>query len=460
MLPTDILVSQAENNIKKTGTERGGAALIWPLNLHSTRQNQTVRVTEYDRELDDITTGCGNWATEMYDCYISGESHELSDDLTLTTEAPHTRKVGGSPALIVPPSDKFKVEDAVSSRHQSSVVSSEGFVHRLNVEGEAPAAAATRPAKRRNCRLGSLELDLNMDDYRSSGVTLPPRDIEGAKSALFACPFYKRDSRKHHECLKYGLRRVKDVKQHIYRRHARSGLYCPRCYKAFSVAESRGRHMREGKCGLKAEPEFDSISEQQRKTLMKNQCRGRSAEDQWFDMWCVIFPDQHKPQSCYLGKYLEVGVIMPRLRGFWDDRRSKDIRGVLDTRPIRDLGHDLFDSIVRNFFDRFEAETAGSVNDSNQTISPTTSPGLPQPIAATISSVSSNVETVSGEMDNPFFMMDQASCSLAPSSGPLISGEIYFEPFIFSDLNFTGLSQEEGNAYPFGALEVQSNEDS
>ncbi|KAF6805471.1 hypothetical protein CSOJ01_09470 [Colletotrichum sojae] len=47
-----------------------------------------------------------------------------------------------------------------------------------------------------------------------------PSETDLAQPSLLACPYYKLDSVKHLQCFKFQLKRVKDVKQHLMRKHA------------------------------------------------------------------------------------------------------------------------------------------------------------------------------------------------------------------------------------------------
>lgn len=66
---------------------------------------------------------------------------------------------------------------------------------------------------------------------------------ESGEAKPLACPFYKRDPKQHQVCGKYKLRRIKDVKQHIYRLHYNPELYCPRCRLKFECFSKRDHHI-------------------------------------------------------------------------------------------------------------------------------------------------------------------------------------------------------------------------
>jgi hypothetical protein len=71
------------------------------------------------------------------------------------------------------------------------------------------------------------------------------------KSPPLSCPFYRANPLKYYKCQKYDLQRIKDVKQHIHRKHVKPDFYCARCYEVFGDAASRDSHIREGTCDIR-----------------------------------------------------------------------------------------------------------------------------------------------------------------------------------------------------------------
>lgn len=59
-----------------------------------------------------------------------------------------------------------------------------------------------------------------------------PDDIEDGPT--LACPFYKRNQVRHSNCLHFRLKRIKDVKQHLLRKH-KQPYYCPICGLEFEM---------------------------------------------------------------------------------------------------------------------------------------------------------------------------------------------------------------------------------
>ncbi|KAH7001127.1 hypothetical protein EDB80DRAFT_85061 [Ilyonectria destructans] len=184
--------------------------------------------------------------------------------------------------------------------------------------------------------------------------------------ALLACPFYKSNRHKHHDCLKYELRRVKDVKQHIYRKHVQPEFYCSRCFRLFSTFEEKFDHdVHEPLCEGQRPQKFDGISEQQRQDLNCSTSRGRSMEEQWFSTWDILFPGQTRPQSCYLGNYLN--EVMSQIRDFWDRKRDAILPDVLDDTHVNVVNPGLLNDMMGKIFDRFQSEMSIPATEMNTT---------------------------------------------------------------------------------------------
>lgn len=204
--------------------------------------------------------------------------------------------------------------------------------------GERPGEPAPRvedtnkePKKRSHETAFSDSVDGNGGRAPAPGSGRGASGDEGSSEAPFACPFYKLDIQKHHRCLRYHLRRIKDVKQHIARQHRAPELYCARCYTVFADEARRDRHVRRADCAVRdaAPPAFgDGVSPEQRRKLSSAQyaARGRSAADQWFYVWDVLFPGRPRPGSVYVGNYVE--EVAQLLRANWRSRGAEIISRV------------------------------------------------------------------------------------------------------------------------------------
>ncbi|KAI1413925.1 hypothetical protein F5Y13DRAFT_25119 [Hypoxylon sp. FL1857] len=144
----------------------------------------------------------------------------------------------------------------------------------------------------------------NSDGSGDDESHLPPlrkakQDGMGSHRSL-ACPFAKNDPRKHHACFSKKLSRIRDVKQHLARKHTPS-FYCNRCSAIFSDHESLQAHIGDA-AGLfcNVSPLRDSISQQQRLQLSRKSDPKLLEEGQWFSIWDIIFPGRERPKSAYV----------------------------------------------------------------------------------------------------------------------------------------------------------------
>lgn len=173
-----------------------------------------------------------------------------------------------------------------------------------------------------------------------------------------ACPFQKRNPSQHQRCFALSLQRIKDVKQHIYRCHAKPEYYCASCYEVFDTANDRDKHSRRRECrklDRPSLPHFEGITEEQRKQLNEKSNRTMNIEEQWFQIWAVLFQDAVRPRSVYLGNCLE--EVVPLLREKWRRQGSSIMAhaGEVDARQLSCAMNCAMDI----FFKSLEGDTAG-----------------------------------------------------------------------------------------------------
>ncbi|KAI1415149.1 hypothetical protein F5Y13DRAFT_196503 [Hypoxylon sp. FL1857] len=192
-------------------------------------------------------------------------------------------------------------------------------------------------------------------EYRQSAENKhPPNKEAGPNRRWFACPWYKRNPWKYQDCAKYKLQRIKDVKQHTYRKHTKPEIYCPVCFAVFTKVSERDGHIQRQSCDSRAEPKLDAISEDQRKQLKQNANRGKSDVEQWYKIWDTIFPSIFHPRSPYLGNGQE--EFLPLLRSFWNKRGPKIIYSILQTSTPK-IEPRSIQLIMDVIFDQFEEES-------------------------------------------------------------------------------------------------------
>ncbi|KAI1174929.1 hypothetical protein F4777DRAFT_354452 [Nemania sp. FL0916] len=184
---------------------------------------------------------------------------------------------------------------------------------------------------------------------------------DSGRQKSLACPFQKKNSRDYKSCSKYTLRRIKDVKQHIYRHHCKPELYCPRCSQNFKSPTERDNHIRDAGCMLKEMPNPDGIiTDNQRKELKNYKSRGMSIEQQWVELWKVIFPGAVPPRSPHIGN--DHAEMLSCLRTYWDDNAGGIIARSLSEHEDKYPTRDLIRKAVGIILDHFESKSA-SWND-------------------------------------------------------------------------------------------------
>lgn len=132
---------------------------------------------------------------------------------------------------------------------------------------------------------------------------LPPR--------FLACPYWKRDPRQSQDCCKLRLRRIRDVKQHLHRRHTPE-FYCERCFAIFLTHDSHQHHIMSVLCTRLDDSQLDGISHAQRRALSKKSNPGVGEEAQWYTIWAILFPSYEKPSSAYIDSGLSADLCLFR----------------------------------------------------------------------------------------------------------------------------------------------------
>ncbi|KAI8952595.1 hypothetical protein F4801DRAFT_540608 [Xylaria longipes] len=257
-------------------------------------------------------------------------------------------------------------------------------------ERNPPAQAASSgkgPRKRSSSRDDECD---GVEDTILTNCGRLPRDNGGER--LLACPFFKKDPQRYQDCGKYTLRRIKDVKQHIYRLHCKPELYCSRCFENFKCSNERDHHIREGGCTLKEVPNRDDvISDNQRKELKECGSRGKSKQQQWMELWDVIFPGAKRPRSPHVED--GQGELLSSLRSYWDGNADEIITKSICKRETECLNSSWIREIVDIILDHFETNPANWDLATNGKKG-----GAPQPLLASDNS---------GEyILSDFFLMD------------------------------------------------------
>ncbi|KAK4441907.1 hypothetical protein QBC34DRAFT_457447, partial [Podospora aff. communis PSN243] len=112
----------------------------------------------------------------------------------------------------------------------------------------------------------------------------------------FACPFWKNDPAHFKGCSCFRLKRIRDVEQHLKRKHS-DHSHCERCGHVSRTTQSSADHCRSSGCSSR--PFRRRWISESRKRMLVRRSRG-SPEKQWYAIWDIIFPRETPPSSPYV----------------------------------------------------------------------------------------------------------------------------------------------------------------
>lgn len=172
--------------------------------------------------------------------------------------------------------------------------------HSRNPSGSHPPArsTATKPRKSRAGRAN-----------RSNAETIPDPEQD---AHLFTCPFVWYDSIVYGQCMKHGFTRIRDVKQHLRRKHSKP-FFCPRCKAVFTKEDELTRHQQQAQCcELRNDIEEPAgISKEQSNDLTRYPERRKDVVAQWNTIWKIVFPNHAhlRPRSPFHDKSRPEAIV-------------------------------------------------------------------------------------------------------------------------------------------------------
>ncbi|KAK3309474.1 uncharacterized protein B0T15DRAFT_4091 [Chaetomium strumarium] len=158
--------------------------------------------------------------------------------------------------------------------------------------------ASSSTSKGKRCLLD----DNGLEDGASIKPPNRKRAMVGSGKRLkriFACPYWKADPDRQRRCFTLILSRIKDVKQHLTRKHCPE-FYCDRCSTIFPDDQRHRKHI-DNPDGLFCRPSsvLDGLSHQQRSRLLRKADPKLSEEERWFAIWDIAFHGRARPCSAY-----------------------------------------------------------------------------------------------------------------------------------------------------------------
>jgi hypothetical protein len=178
------------------------------------------------------------------------------------------------------------------------------------------------------------EYAVGTDSGPSQKVAKGARE-KGICPKVLACPFWKHASQKHRVCCKLTLKRIRDVKQHLHRRHTPDN-YCDRCLEVFENDDQYETHLLNiVACSRVPGSRLEGISRNQNRALCKKSDRKLGEEDQWFAMWDILFPGATRPASAYVDSGLT--EEMTSFQEYWTNRGHEVLMNELNSNNMWSL---------------------------------------------------------------------------------------------------------------------------
>ncbi|XXG95215.1 hypothetical protein Hte_001475 [Hypoxylon texense] len=221
-----------------------------------------------------------------------------------------------------------------------------------NREYTSANSGASGPSKKRRRTRKSTE-DSDDEDPTQPPSDRAARSDRGGRRKHLACPFAKMHPEKHVRCFSLKLSRIRDVKQHLHRKHTPE-FYCQRCKVIFPDDPSLQEHIRND-AGFACDfsESLEGISLAQRQRLTRKSDSKLSLEEQWYSIWDILFPGRPRPDTVYVifGFLADPCLV----RGYFTSSYVAD--SLLE--EMRDNGFNVpdgrLDDIRRNVIDRLHS---------------------------------------------------------------------------------------------------------
>jgi hypothetical protein len=201
-----------------------------------------------------------------------------------------------------------------------------------NQASVASAADSSTPGQSSKTDLGRKRRRTEEDEEQDQADAALSRRVkkklkpDTAQPRFLACPYWKLNSNKHRRCYKLTLKRIRDVKQHLHRRHTPE-FYCERCFVIFLSHQSHQDHIISVPCRREPHAQLDGISNSQHRELCRKSNPAFTEENQWFAIWDILFPGSERPFSAYIDSELSADLCL--FREHWQNSGQDVLLDVL-----------------------------------------------------------------------------------------------------------------------------------
>jgi hypothetical protein len=255
----------------------------------------------------------------------------------------------------------------------SDLLRSQESLHKLHAANDAdgePFSQYSRP--RIECTatkgMGNKRLaqskDTSMRKRRSKMSIDSDANEEECSLPSFACPLFRRHPLHNMECACRRLTRIRDVRQHLSRHHYL--IACSICQETLSSSKELTDHLASRSCSeRKPQPTITEVAISLDIIQKLKDCnyRGKTPEEQWYEIWDTLFEDKSKPHgSHFLGTFAQETTSI--MRDVWKSTAREVITSYVAERHITPKVQpgDLEDILV-TLVDRLQVQVENRMQD-------------------------------------------------------------------------------------------------
>ncbi|KAF5989242.1 hypothetical protein FCOIX_8 [Fusarium coicis] len=291
-----------------------------------------------------------------------------------------TSGVYPSPEAYAEMIDREFRHDGSSLRQRTASSAKEKYSEDIGTMRSKPALLPKSNSQEQPLKEGHQK-DLAISDYKGTDKTLNSKrranDIKAShkrsrtsmttdtnkRLETFACPYYRKDPKRHLDCINLKMIRTSNVKQHLKRRHT-SNYSCTRCFEGFSSSESYEEHVLLQSCPITECNNDDGVSPITQQALKDRVDRSSSPERQWHEICRILFGKLGLSLNPYQdGVFKEITGI---IRGIWKSEEQTIISSLRETQnvPCADELRLLLSKILAKVEDCFEQKEKMSLKRS------------------------------------------------------------------------------------------------
>ncbi|KAH9229112.1 hypothetical protein K456DRAFT_753468 [Colletotrichum gloeosporioides 23] len=191
----------------------------------------------------------------------------------------------------------------------------------------------SKPEKRRIEESGDGESDSEVKSQKPSS-----RKKSRGGTPRLACPYFKHDPVKHGCCARLKFPLPSRVKEHLLRRRGPK-IRCMRCSATFASEVSLNQHLKSLiVCPFRPNSTpNDEISLEMEKQLRKRPKKRLSEEEQWFEIWDILFPSTQPPSPTHRSDELARQDVLKNIERSFTEEPNGAILSETQVKYVLDI---------------------------------------------------------------------------------------------------------------------------